>query len=439
MLSTAEIKKVVEHSNYSFFMLVCIMCYAFFNIAFQHVGNFFLGLIIIGSLPIFVVHKKDMLKNPIVILFIFVLFSQVLSWINSTIYLPEVASTLPVLDRLGKLFVFFFIAYWLKGNVKYVALLWLFFIFGFLFACIVHADFQTVLEYITTGERVDFAIKNSQFDSMLAGTGLLMLLSLLYITGRYFSLPTKQVKFFSLFTISMLIVLFFYIVLITQSRQVWLGLTGAATMGVASYIFIYKVKSIKSMMLIFFTFLGLFFILSSSQIVQNRLLEEKQVVHTLIERDKPVVMTSIGIRVNSWLEASEWIQKHPIVGLDSGAIKEVIQQSERFNDTLKKKYGHLHNFFIETLVAYGIVGFLLIILLYYFVIRSISRTTMLESEKNYFLLLSICFISYWLIINNFESFNSRWLGVYTHNIILASFYTFYLAHSLHLNKEVAKV
>ncbi len=430
-----EIKKIILHKNYNSFMLFSIMCYAFFTIGFQHIGNFFLGLILLGTLPIFVIHKKEIIKNFVFIVFLLLLLVQVLSWLNSILYLPDLANTLPTIDRLGKLFVFFFIAYWLRGSVKNVAFLWLFFIFGFLFACAVHTDFIAVSELIANNERVDFSIKNSQFDSMLAGTALLMLVSLMYIIKQFLQFSTHKVKVFSLLGILLFIGIFLYIVLITQSRQVWLGLISAVGIGVISYILIYKVKSVKIVMSIVLTLLGMFFLLSNSQIIQNRLLEENKVVHTLLEVEKPLQMTSIGVRINSWLDAYEWIKEHPIIGLDSEAIPEVIQQSNRFDEVLKKKYGHLHNFFIETLVAYGIVGFILILALYYLVIRSVQKSSIDENEKKYFLLLSICFVSYWLIINNFEAFNSRWLGVFTHNIILASFYTFYLAGSLHLRKE----
>ncbi len=60
--------------------------------------------------------------------------------------MPEFASAMPKLDRLGKLFVFFFIAYWLKGSLKNITFLWFFFIVGFLFAIIMNADIQTILE-----------------------------------------------------------------------------------------------------------------------------------------------------------------------------------------------------------------------------------------------------------------------------------------------------
>jgi O-antigen ligase len=138
----------------------------------------------------------------------------------------------------------------------------------------------------------------------------------------------------------------------------------------------------------------------------------------------------MGIRVNSWLDAIEWIKRHPIIGLDSEAISEVIQQSERFDDSLKKEFGHLHNFFIETLVAYGLVGLLLIIALYYFIIKSTQTSSISEDERKYYLFASICFVTYWLVINNFETFNSRVIGVFTHNIIFASFYTFHITNYL---------
>jgi O-antigen ligase len=177
------------------------------------------------------------------------------------------------------------------------------------------------------------------------------------------------------------------------------------------------------------------FALGSTETVQERVMVEQDEVKSLFQEDKVIKMSSIGIRLNSWLDAKDWIVKHPLIGLDSEAISEVIQQSTRFSSDLKKEYGHLHNFFIETLVAYGFVGLFLIFAMYYFIIKSVQDSDLSESEKKYYLLSSICFLTYWIVINNFETFNSRVIGVSTHNIIFASFYTFHITKFLKRNSK----
>jgi len=428
------LKNTLENRYYSSFMLLIIFCYAFFNIKFHRLGDIFLGLILIGSLPIFVIHKNKIFKDPIIIVFVLILIVQILSWINSIVYVPEFADEVPKLDRLGKLFVFFFIAYWLKGNLKNITFLWLFFIFGFIFAIVMNLDHNALVELMQNQQKVDFGIKNSQFDSMFAGTSLLMSLSFFYITIKSSKFSNK-LKISLLLVISILILLFTYLVLVTQSRQVWLGLISVAIVGPISYLVINKGKNLKFILISSLVIIGVLFLISTTTIVQKRLLQEQNVVYSILDKNKAIEMTSIGVRINSWLAAIDWIKRHPVIGLDSEAISEVINQSERFDDNLKKKYGHLHNFFIETLVAYGFIGLFLIIALYYFIIKSTQTSSISEDERKYYLLASICFATYWLVINNFETFNSRLLGVFAHNIIFASFYTFHITNYLKQNDK----
>lgn len=426
--------QILENKNYSTAMLFIVFSYAFIGIHAHHLANVFLGLILVGSIPLFVVHKSALFKNPLFIILLLILLVEILSWVNSLIFAPDFASSGPKLDRLAKLYVFFFMAYWLKGKQENVIYLWLLFILGFIFTIFLNNDFTTLLELMQSGQRVDLSIKNAQWDSMLAGTSLLMSVFLFYATLK--SSNTLKVKLSFLALLSLFIMLFSYLVLVTQSRQIWLGLVSIAIAGPLIYLVLNKGKNIK---VVLFSLAGvalLLFLLGNSQTVQKRLSQEHETVHSLIQNQESIKMSSIGIRINSWLEAKDWIVRHPILGLDSKAIPEVIRQSDRFDESFKKQFGHLHNFFIETLVAYGFSGFLLILAMYYLIIKSISESSLKESEKKYYLLAGISFSVYWLIINNFESFNSRSLGIFTHNVIFASFYTFYI--TAYLNQSDKK-
>jgi len=422
-------KELLENKYYSSAMLLIVFSYALLDIAFHKMGNIFLGLILIGSIPLLIVHKNKIFKEPIAIIFILILIVQTLSWINSLIYMPEFANAIPKLDRLGKLFVFFFIAYWLKGSIKNITFLWLFFIFGFILAIVINVDIKTIFELGMNQQRVDLSIKNAQWDSMLAGTSLLMTLSMFYLTIKS-SKFSQKLKISLLIGLFILVLLFTYLVLITQSRQVWLGLISVLTIGPIIYLIIHKITNLRFLLISFLITIGILFLFSNSAIVQERIAKEQNVVSSIFNSNKPIEMSSIGVRINSWLDAADWIQRHPIIGLDSEAIPEVIQQSKRFNDNLKKIFGHLHNFFIESLVAYGFIGLFLILALYYFIIKGTQTSSLSENEKKYYLFVSICFTIYWLIINNFESFNSRHLGIFTHNIIFSVFYTFHITNYL---------
>ncbi|MDQ7066902.1 MAG: O-antigen ligase family protein [Sulfurimonas sp.] len=113
-----------------------------------------------------------------------------------------------------------------------------------------------------------------------------------------------------------LIVLFSYLVLITQSRQVWLALLIVALIAPIAYIMIHKATAIQTALISLTGILLLLFLFSNSDTLQKRLLEEQNTFNALIENNQTIEMTSIGIRINSWMDAKEWIIRHPILGLE---------------------------------------------------------------------------------------------------------------------------
>lgn len=421
------------NNYYERIMLLLTFGYAFFVLSFPSIGKIMFIFLLLGSLPLFKTYKNKIFKEPVIILFILVIVAQILSWINSLIHRPDLADLLPHLDRGVKLLVFFFIAYWLKGNIRNVLIIWFCFIFGFFVGVLNNNSFELLLSYFDTGSRADLSFKNAQFDSMLSGTGfLLTLFSIYYLFSSKLSKHIKIILYLLIFT---LIVFFLYIIFITQSRQVWLGLIVVLVFLPILYMLLYKVKSFKFLITSLILIIGIIFFLGNSDIIKNRVFKEKNVLYDLFYTNKPIPMTSIGIRLNSWLDAKEWIVKHPLIGLDTNAIAAVIDESERFNDNLKESFGHLHNFYIEVLVSYGVFGLSLFFAMYYFVITSTQKNLLEKDEKKYILFISICFVIYWFVINNFETFSSRSLGIFTQNIVFGSLYTFYINHSLRKNKK----
>ncbi len=131
-----------------------------------------------------------------------------------------------------------------------------------------------------------------------------------------------------------------------------------------------------------------------------------------------IPMTSWGIRFNSWLEASEWIKENPLLGASKTAIKQVLKTSERFQSSPRTSgFGHLHNYYLETLVAFGIMGLVFVICFYTVITKNIL--TYADYSTSVFFVL---FLIFWLFINNFESYNSKYYGFYMQNIILGALF-----------------
>ena len=169
---------------------------------------------------------------------------------------------------------------------------------------------------------------------------------------------------------------------------------------------------------------------------------DMQSIYKVINLDtKNIPMSSAEIRLNSWIESVQWVNSHPILGLDSNTPGLVISQSRLFNDRInenfyiKKGLNHLHDFHIEIQVSYGIIGLLLIYALYINLPCSLLSIREQLPNANLWILLSIFYITYWLTINVFESFNSRNYGVYSYNIFFSGLYIFYLMIKLDLKDK----
>lgn len=428
-------KHIFEHKYYASFMLFFTLAFSLLFLATPNVAKVFQVLLIVGSLPIFFYHRDTIFKDPMIKLLGLIIICQLLSWVYSIYYQPDIANSGPKIDRLAKLFSFVFIAYWLKGKISNVYFLWVSLVVGFVLGCIVQGDFIQEILLGFNGERVDFNIKNAQFTSMFAGISLLIVIHLITQRQRLFSTYSEGI----VFTLSAILVtlggLLAFMIIITQSRQVWLALFVTALIAPLYTQYLYPSKKRKTIMASYLAIIILGFSLTQTNIVQERLARESQTIDAILAGDtQNIPMSSMGIRVNSWLEAINWIKKSPWVGHDNAAIGQVIQQSKLFTPELKLMFNHLHNYHIEVLVAYGFLGLTLVYLVYAWLIRSLMIQKNQNSELTPLLLFSLIFVTYWFIVNCFETFNGRSMGVYVHNVMFAGFYTFYLTNALN-NKD----
>lgn len=436
MTSMTYANNVFSSKNFEKICLFFVYLYSLTVVPFEHVGEISRNILIVLSIPIVFIYRKKFSKDPMVILLVLAISVQTFSWINSLIYFPEFANQAPKIDRLAKLFTFIFLAFWLKGKKNRIYILWSLFIIGFIVGCIVHSDFTNEITKALSGRRVDFSIKNAQFTSMFASICFLVLVFILNQI-RIDKLNKNTIIQFLLIPIILGAIVFSVFVIITaQSRQAWVALVISLLMLPVFHTIIYKSTKVKSVILVYLVLVISLISLWQLDFVKNRVLNEQKTWNSIISGDvNHIPMSSIGVRLNSWLEASEWIKERPILGSGPETIGLVIQQSEKFQGRLKG-FGHLHNYHIEVLVSYGVLGLLIIYAMYYWLAKSLLIRQ--QSDKNIkpFTLFSLVFITFWSCINFFETFNGRTYGVFTHNIIFAGLYTFHLTFSIRNKKEL---
>ncbi|WP_330961376.1 O-antigen ligase family protein [Photobacterium sp. 53610] len=428
----ARLKRLLDSKGFCLAMLCCVIGYILFKRSYRDVGDIFQTVFILASIAALYVERKQFWKDKILWALLFAILVQLLSWVNSRIDIPELANATPHIGALTDLFFFIFMAYWLKGSLNNVYLAWWSMCLGILLAFYSHSDVIQQIEMGLKGIRIDFNIINAQYPAMYSGVGFL-LSSFFLMKYGCLSIKERGYKNIVLFISSLLLFgAFAFVVITTQSRQVWVALLAAYVIGIFLYAILHKEKLNKLILAGSFSLLGFaFFTYASVPLVHDRVQKEMGTATSIITNGdmSQIPFDSAGTRLHLWYEALKWIKERPILGSGYNSRAKVIQHAEHFPAYIKLYYTHLHSSHVELLVSYGIVGLLLM----YFVFAWVVRAAMCAPEKrgvNEVLLISLMFTVYWLTVNLFESFFFSNNGQWIHNVMLGSCYTFFLTHQL---------
>lgn len=104
---------------------------------------------------------------------------------------------------------------------------------------------------------------------------------------------------------------------------------------------------------------------NSSPVFKERMQYTQQSLQLMQEGE---LQTSFGQRVAIWVIATEIIKEHPLLGAGMGSAKKAIEtiQQEKYPDwPYILKLPHIHNQFLQTYLESGLVGFVLLIMLFY--------------------------------------------------------------------------
>lgn len=400
----------------------------------KSINNFFEVLLGIYFFYILLIDKNNLRKDKMVIIFFLIFFAQIASWVSVRLFYSEFAYIVPKIDRLCKLFLFIPIAFYLRKFQKLPYLFLVTALLGFFVGIILKNDLFSLIPLGLDGYRLDFGIRNAQHSSMVFG------IILLFSTVSLFLMAKNRLEFAAL---AVLICICCFGLMFTQSRQSFLALTAAFAFINTATFFLKTISLRKKIIKIFFTLIlllclvqignlgsrfesvnGLFTSFKIDQIngLDDLTLEDKVSICV-----KSLPGTSGGIRLKTWLNAIPWILEKPILGWGSEARTFSIKNSKILPDEIKDKFGHLHNFHIELILSYGLIGACLLGALYFWLIFSAFKVwSAFKSEYNtYILILAAAFILYWFTINNFESMNSFWTGVFVHNIFCGFIYSNY--------------
>ncbi|MBR9856705.1 MAG: O-antigen ligase family protein [Gammaproteobacteria bacterium] len=413
------------HKFFEYVGFLALLAYGFSNLLWPSAGKLVqVFAIAIGVISFFAYGDKKRTSFPVYLL-IAALVIQATSWGLGYFNHPEWTSSSPRLDRLGKIFAFIAYAWLLGGSTRNTLYLWGLSAIGFLLATLLqgHAtDWLTGLG----GQRVDFDMRNAQHTAMFFGTVLLGMTCFSFrIIHHQKRLIPWRFCLWALFTVSSLIGLF-----ITQTRAIWLAITAAMILMALAWLCVRLARnksnagkqlalSVGALMLITTSIVWV-----AKDIVVKRLAAESEVISTVIAGNfADVPYTSVGIRIQTWRAATEWIAERPVFGWGENGRSLAIKETSWLPNFVREDFGHLHNYFLEVWIAYGLVGVGLIAVLAIWIGRGTLQAWRTGVIPNDMALFSLAFFVFWIIVNQFESYNSFGSGVYVFNIILAGLTT----------------
>ncbi|UTV27904.1 O-antigen ligase family protein [Photobacterium atrarenae] len=427
-----RLKQLLDSKGFCLAMLCCVIGYILFKRSYRDVGDVFQTLFILASVAALFVDRKQLFKDKMLWALGFAIITQLLSWANALIDIPDLAYPSPHIADLADLFIFIFVAYWLKGTLLNVYLSWWALCLGMLLAFYSHSDITQQVLLGLEGVRIDFNIINAQHPAMYSGVGFL-LSSFFFMKYLCLSIRAQTAKNIALLcSATLLLVAFTFVVVTTQSRQVWVALLAAYVLGTLLYSILHQEKINKLILVGAFSLLGLaFYTYATIPLVHDRVQQEMNTATTIITNGdiSKIPFNSAGTRLHLWHESLKWIKERPLLGSGYNSKVTVIQNAQHFPAHIRQHFTHLHNSHIELLVSYGLVGLLLMYGVFAWVVRAAS----VAPEKrgiNEVLLISAMFTVYWLTVNLFESFFFSNNGQWIHNVMLGSCYTFYLTYKL---------
>ena len=425
MLTTTKNTQIDRGSFYRFlysdylgmFIFINILSFSLFKESIQLIADISQTIIVAFTLLIIGLEWRFFIKNFIFRMLLLALIAQILSWLSSKYYIPDLASPAPVLKSLAYLFFFFCIAFWLKGSEKRANLVLFTFTLGVIFTFAYHSSVLSEIRNGLNGVRVDFHYRNAQYGSLITGACFIF-----YVIYTLFHKPLiSPIRL--IFCVAM-ILLFGLFSIILQSRQSWLAI---AISLMAFFIFALLDKKkffVREILRGSIIFIVLFFFLYQVPFVRQRILVgfvHASDLHAMLTFHwQEVNDFSIGVRLKSWMEAGKWIQAHLFFGTGFGSQTYVITTSHTLPDYITREFRHLHNSNIETLVSWGLLGFFTLYASWIYILKKVVGS---DSSSFYTKTLCVSFFIYWIIINNFESFFYYRAGQWVFSVFVGGLYS----------------
>ncbi|WP_196157750.1 O-antigen ligase [Reinekea sp. G2M2-21] len=317
----------------------------------------------------------------------------------------EIAVQFSKFDVLARIYLFIPVAWWLGANKRTIALFLLVGFVGLLFGCLQDPNLGRTVTLLFNGQRIDFNLLNAQHVALFFSISIIGALAAL----NYATAFSGKARLLYIALMLAILIVSMLVLFGTQTRAAFLGLLFCALYLFANVI-IKLIRKPEHQTRNIIVTIVVFLILASTLLHANhknidRFKYENETLSAIMNRDwDNIPYSSIGIRINTWFAALEWIEQKPLIGHGGGVRQYIIHSSAKLPEHIKKQFGHFHNSFIELTLSYGLLG---LILALYPLANLLVKARQHNSFVETFTFFSLCLF---IVMNFFESYLFFWMG-----------------------------
>lgn len=376
---------------------------------------------------------REARTDPVVVMFGVTMLLGVFSYAQTHLLIPQYAETEPSFNKLFAVFIFFPIAFWLRGDMRRVLVLLSLALIGFGLAVLSHASWHD-LRWLRIGGRTSFGLGNAQHTAMFFSVALIgwSVFSYRFLLGGRLA-ALRYVIWAVVFG------LLLSGVVVAQTRAAWLGLAAAL---LAAAVFagarvrrnpvVLKMLAVVVLTTVALGWVGWHY---ARQAVKPALERRSVAEHTVVRQAMTGEVdslpdSSVGVRIKLWHEAIGWVKQRPLTGWGFEIRERFIKESQNLPEGIRDRFGHAHNSYLEILLIYGAAGILVFGALIVVISRRLWKSWRAGEIPNDVALFGACFFAFWVVVNVFESYIFGKTGTYLVAIVAGCAYTFPLAARL---------
>lgn len=404
--------------------LAACLLYAFFELSLPDTGKYAEAVLILLTLVALCRGERaPQLLAPLVMLGAAIAVSAT-AWLASFAsreygFDPDSA---PRIDQVGKWFLFMVPAFWLGKNRSGPPLFWAAAVLGLVALPWISGDGLKEFSQALDNRRIDAGTMNAQHAAMLSGLAFILSICLIiqnHMQARW--LIVSRLIGTLLFAGSL------FLLYATQTRGVWLGCSAAAVAMLLAALARSRVKPARNStgigvatgMTVALLIAGTLWTAANSNAV-NRLEHEADTIGLAMAGEiNKLPPDSVGVRLRSWYHALPWLEERFWFGWGPDGSKLIMQESDALPSGLKSQFGHLHNSYLDIMAQFGFAGLLLYLVLLAWFARYLVRAYRDRRIPYGAYLFGIGFLTYWLVVNLFESYMLFSSGEYAFTVVLA--------------------